>query len=144
MRLIITTPVNQSCAHVWAGFDRDLFLRLSPPFPPVALLRFDGCLPGDEVHLELNFLLFRQRWESRITEQQRTPEEIYFIDEGQKLPFFLQYWRHHHRLLCRGANTEIVDDITFRAPAWLPDFLLYPILYLQFRYRRPIYRRVFK
>ncbi len=140
---MLRTVVNQPYQRVWLGFDRELFLKLSPPFPPVRLLRFDGCRKGHVVQLELNFLLFRQRWDSLITEQKSDAEEIYFIDEGQQLPFFLRYWRHRHRILRRGAHSEIVDDISFRTPFLLCDYLCYPILYLQFLYRKPIYRRVF-
>jgi len=143
MKLRIRTSVHQSYQQVWAGFDRNLFLRLNPPFPPVKVLRFDGCHKEDEVHLELNFLLFRQVWKSEIVDQQMSAEEIYFVDEGFQLPFFLKYWRHRHRILRRGSQAEIVDDISFRTPFFLFDYLLYPVLYLQFAYRRPIYRKVF-
>ncbi|MES2733991.1 MAG: hypothetical protein V4714_19745 [Bacteroidota bacterium] len=144
MRIIIRTPVKQSYQQVWASFGRDLFLKLAPPFPPVKLIRFDGCQTGDIVSMELNFLLFRQVWESAIVAQESNSEEIYFIDEGRKLPFFLQYWHHRHRILRRGAQAEIIDDITFRSPFRLLDFLLYPVLYLQFVYRRPIYKKLFR
>lgn len=143
MRILLRTFVNHPYERVWAGFDRKLFLQLSPPFPPVRLLRFDGCRQGDVIQLELNFLLFRQRWDSLITEQKSDTEEISFIDEGRQLPFFLRYWRHHHRILRRGSRSEIVDDISFRTPFLFFDYLVYPILYLQFLYRKPIYRRVF-
>ncbi|RYY31690.1 MAG: hypothetical protein EOO04_00280 [Chitinophagaceae bacterium] len=46
MHIILRTPVRQSPDQVWAGFDRTLFDRLSPPFPPVDVVRFDGCLKG--------------------------------------------------------------------------------------------------
>jgi ligand-binding SRPBCC domain-containing protein len=143
MKLRIRTSVHQSYQQVWAGFDRNLFLLLNPPFPPVKVLRFDGCHKGDEVHLELNFLLFRQVWKSNIVDQQMDAEEIYFVDEGFQLPFFLKYWRHRHRILRRGNQAEIVDDISFRTPFFLFDYLLYPVMYLQFAYRKPIYRKVF-
>jgi ligand-binding SRPBCC domain-containing protein len=143
MKLRIRTSVHQSYRQVWAGFDRNLFLRLNPPFPPVQVLRFDGCHTGDEVHLELDFLLFRQTWKSKIVDQQMSAEEIYFVDEGFQLPFFLKYWRHRHRILRRGSQAEIVDDIAFRTPFFLFDYLLYPVMYLQFAYRKPIYRKVF-
>ena len=69
-QLILKTHVRQPLTSVWAGFDRHLFDRLSPPFPPVTVVRFDGCQRGDLVHLRLHFFLFRQDWISRITEQQ--------------------------------------------------------------------------
>ncbi len=150
MRILVQTPVRQPLSVVWAGFDRNLFVRLSPPFPPVTVVRFDGCQRGDQVHLRLNFFLFQQDWLSRIVDQQtlttaNEPGEIFFVDEGEQLPFFLSYWRHRHRLLRNDVTggTVVIDDITFRTPFRLTDYVLYPLLWLQFAYRKPIYRRVF-
>ena len=106
MHLRLQTSVQQPLSTVWAGFDRSLFKRLSPPFPPVTVVRFDGCQRGDIVHLRLNFGLFRSDWISRITDQQTTSGEIYFVDEGEQLPFFLRYWRHHHRLLTNTGQRD--------------------------------------
>ncbi|WP_460975862.1 SRPBCC family protein [Spirosoma knui] len=144
MKLVLKTQVNTSLSIVWSGFDRALFSQLSPPFPPVEVVRFDGCLQGDVVHLRLNFGVFRQDWISLITDQQRTDSEIFFIDEGTRLPFFLRYWRHRHRLIRDESDkTILIDDITYRTPFWLTDYLFYPIMWLLFAYRKPIYRRVF-
>ena len=144
MNIKISTKVNQSLSKVWEGFNLELFSKLAPPFPPVKVKEFGGCLKGDKVHLELNFLLFKQDWISDIVEQNRTESEIYFIDEGTKLPFFLRYWQHRHRMVKYGEGTIIIDDITFKTPAILTDYLFYPLMYLQFLYRKPIYRKVFK
>ncbi len=143
MKLILKTTVQQSYLQVWRGFDETLFRRLSPPFPPVRVVRFDGCLKGNIVELELNFFLFKQLWTSKITEQQGNAEEIFFIDEGVKLPFFLSYWRHRHRIIKDGEHTIIADEIEFRTPSILTNYLFYPLLYGQFLYRKPIYRNVF-
>ncbi|MCP1383266.1 SRPBCC family protein [Runella salmonicolor] len=143
MKLILKTTVQQSYLQVWRGFDETLFRRLSPPFPPVRVVRFDGCLKGNTVELELSFFLFKQRWTSKITEQQGNAEEVFFIDEGVKLPFFLSYWRHRHRIIKDGEHTIIADEIEFRTPSILTDYLFYPLLYGQFLYRKPIYRKVF-
>jgi ligand-binding SRPBCC domain-containing protein len=128
---------------VWEGFDKSLFKRLSPPFPPVRLLRFDGSHKGDTVSMELNFLFFRQQWTSLIVEQETTQDEIFFIDKGIKLPFFLKYWKHKHRMLREENGTVIADEIEFRTPFEFLDYLLYPFLWAQFAYRKPIYKRVF-
>ncbi len=144
MHIKIHSPVQQAASQVIAGFNRDLFLQLNPPFPPVKLLRFDGSKQGDQVILELNFIFFRQTWESLITEDGENEEEIYFVDEGIKLPFFLKSWRHRHRILKKNTKAEIVDDIEYRTPFWLMDYLMYPVLYLQFWYRKPIYQRIFR
>lgn len=144
MKLKISTSVEQDYRSVMRGFTQDLFLKLNPPFPPVRLLRFDGCKKGNIVSLELNFIFFRQQWTSVILEDGLDEQEFYFIDFGKKLPFFLNYWRHHHRILRDEAGARIVDDISFRSPFLLMDYLLWPVLWLQFFYRKPIYRKVFR
>ena len=144
MNIKISTKVNQSLSKVWEGFNLELFTKLAPPFPPVEVKEFGGCLKGDKVHLELNFILFKQDWISDIIDQKRTESEIYFIDEGTKLPFFLSYWQHRHRLVKNGESTIIIDDITFKTPTILTDYLFYPLMYLQFLYRKPIYKKVFE
>jgi ligand-binding SRPBCC domain-containing protein len=143
MRIKISTLVKQPYKKVFEGFDQNLFIKLAPPFPPVKLLRFDGCKVDDRVALRLNFIFFKQTWESLITDYQNNEQEISFVDEGVKLPFFLKYWKHHHRVVKEGEQTQIVDDISFKTPFFLFDYLMYPALYLQFLYRKPIYRKVF-
>lgn len=143
MHIKLTTLVSQNYKKVADNFDEKLFKALNPPFPPVKLLRFDGSCKGDEVHLELNFLLFRQVWKSLIIENGKTREEVYFIDKGIQLPFFLSYWKHTHRIRKHGEHTVIIDDIHFRTPFLLFDFLMYPLLYGQFIYRKPVYKKYF-
>lgn len=144
MKLRIQTHVSQPYQVVWQGFNEKLFRKLSPPFPPVRVIQFDGCLAGDTVALELNFFLFKQQWISRITEQQSSESEIYFVDEGTKLPFFLRFWRHRHRIIREKAGgTIIADEIEFKTPLWVTDYLMYPLLWAQFAYRKPIYKKTF-
>ena len=144
MKITISSPVAQNYLAVKAGFTEKLFLQLNPPFPPVRLLRFDGSAKGDIVSLELNFLLFKQTWISEITEDKTDEKEFYFIDKGVKLPFFLKAWTHKHRILKDGEGSIIRDEIEFEGPFGLMTLLLYPVLYLQFMYRKPIYRKFFK
>ena len=143
MRITIPVLVRQPPEVVWANFNETLFRKLSPPFPPARLLRFDGSMPGDEVHVELNFGVFRQTWVSIITEQRQTLEEIYFVDEGVKLPFFLRFWRHKHRIVRDGTGSRVIEEIEYRAPFRWMDYALWPAMYAQFAYRKPVYRRVF-
>ncbi|REG86311.1 SRPBCC family protein [Algoriphagus antarcticus] len=143
MKINLSTKVNQNYLSVKNGFDETLFTKLSPPFPPVKLARFDGSEIGDLVSLELNFLLFKQQWTSEITESKTTDAEYYFVDEGVKLPFFLKKWRHKHRIINLGDQAEIKDEVEFSGPFGLATLLLYPAIYLQFLYRKPIYRRIF-
>ncbi|MEH0155264.1 hypothetical protein V6R21_14045 [Limibacter armeniacum] len=143
MRILVKTKVEQPLEKVWQGFDVSLFNKLNPPFPPVKVQRFDGSLVGNEVHLELNFLLFKQLWVSKIVEQQSMPEKIYFVDKGIRLPFFLSKWTHRHILIKKEDGTEIQDDISFSTGTWLTDIFLLPVLWLQFLYRKPVYRKLF-
>ena len=143
MKINIETKVNQNLQTVWKGFDLTLFKKLSPPFPPVEIIEFGGCMKRDKVHLRLNFLLFKQDWISDIIDQQATDQEIFFIDEGSKLPFFLAEWHHKHRMVKDGSGTIIKDEITFKTPTLLTDYIFYPLMYLQFLYRKPIYRKIF-
>lgn len=143
MRIHITTAVRQPYREVAQKFDQNLFVALSPPFPRVRLLRYDGNRPGDEVHVRLHFGFFRQTWHSLITAADAQPGLVYFVDEGRKLPFFFRYWRHRHEIRQHGTGSLIVDDVTFRSPNRLFDLLLYPLVYLQFAYRKPVYRRLF-
>jgi ligand-binding SRPBCC domain-containing protein len=144
MHIVIKTPVKQNYKQVAEGFTEKLFLSLNPPFPPVKLLRFDGCKKGDRVSLQLNFIFFKQRWDSVITYDVLNEQEFGFIDEGEQLPFFLKTWKHHHRIKHVEHGTVIEDDIHYTAPFKLLTLLLYPVLYLQFLYRRPVYQRIFK
>ncbi|MDR7131512.1 ligand-binding SRPBCC domain-containing protein [Algoriphagus sp. 4150] len=143
MKINLSTRVNQDYTSVKNGFDETLFTKLSPPFPPVKLLRFDGSEIGDLVSLELNFLLFKQQWTGKITENKMTANEYYFIDVGIVLPFFLKKWRHTHRIINQGNHSEIRDEVEFSGPFGLATLLLYPLIYLQFLYRKPIYKKIF-
>ncbi|MEO1053205.1 MAG: hypothetical protein AAFX87_21410 [Bacteroidota bacterium] len=144
MKIKITTLVDQHFLQVKQGFNQDLFLKLNPPFPPVKLLRFDGSKEGDKVVLELNFIFFKQTWESLITEDHLDDEQFFFVDKGIKLPFFLGAWEHRHILKNVNGKTAIVDDISFKTPSILFDYLMYPALFFQFLYRKPVYKKFFR
>jgi ligand-binding SRPBCC domain-containing protein len=143
MKIQIKTKVDQDYLSVKNGFNEKLFNQLSPPFPPVKLIRFDGSEKGDIVSLELNFLLFRQIWKSEIIDDKTTDTEFYFIDVGVDLPFFLKKWRHKHRIMKAENGSVIRDEIEYSGPFRLMTLLLYPALYLQFAYRIRIYKRIF-
>lgn len=144
MRVHITTQVSADLATVKAGFDQELFLKLNPPFPSVKLLRFDGCKTGDWVELLLDFKFSKQKWVSEITFDNENDQVFEFVDEGREMPFPFSYWRHHHHMKTSGSGCLITDSIEYQAKNKFLTFLVYPILKLQFLYRKPIYRRVFR
>lgn len=143
MTIRIRTKVTQPLEKVINGFDETLFKELSPPFPKVRVKQFDGSKEGDIVSIELDFLLAKQAWISRISESYSSQKEFYFIDEGVKLPFPLKYWHHKHLITDQGNERVITDEVTYKSMNQLIDLLLYPLLQVQFIYRKPIYKRIF-
>ena len=143
MELLINTRVDEDFRVVFSGFDQELFERLSPPFPRLKLLRFDGCKPGDLVEVEVDSGFFKQKWSSLVTELTKNDYEIFFIDEGLQLPTPLKYWRHKHLLSKNGGYTLISDKIEYKTSYVILDYLLYPFFYAQFAYRKPVYRKIF-
>lgn len=145
MKIIIKTIVEQDYLTVGKGFDQSLFEALKPPLLPLTLKRFDGSQTGDEVHIQLGKGIFSQDWNALIIEHGEDENEVYFIDKGSKLPFFLKDWKHRHRILRQDNNQAmIIDDIDYTTPFRLMDYLMYPIMYLQFWVRKPVYKKVFR
>ncbi|MFN8672335.1 MAG: hypothetical protein U0457_09710 [Candidatus Sericytochromatia bacterium] len=143
-KIKITTTVNTNYKKVFQEFKLDLLKNLTPPFIPFNILRFDGSYKNDQVHIELSFILFKQLWISLITEYFEDNEEIYFIDEGTTLPFFLKKWKHKHIITKKNDNTtKITDNVYFETPFFITDILFYPVMYLMFYYRKPIYKKYF-
>ncbi|MCB1169153.1 MAG: hypothetical protein KDK25_02410 [Leptospiraceae bacterium] len=144
----IHTIVPTDPDTVRRSLNRRLFEALNPPFPPVKVLRFDGTDKGGITHLSLNFFLFKQEWISENTESEsgRDGAGFHFVDEGRKLPFFLAFWRHSHIFAEIPGDTElsftrITDRIEYRGRG-LMGLFLQPILILQFKYRKPVYRKI--
>jgi ligand-binding SRPBCC domain-containing protein len=146
MKIIIKTTVEQDYKTVFNRFDKALFLALKPPFLPLNLRQFDGSMEGDEVKITLGKGFLSQDWDALIVEQAESEDEIYFIDKAIKLPFFLKTWTHRHRILkLNNGNSEIIDDIVYSTPLGkVMDLLMFPVMYLQFWMRKPIYKRYFK
>ena len=144
MKINIRTKVKGNYREVMARFDRDLFEALTPPGASVELARFDGSKKGDVVHLKMKLLGFiKDEWISEITKEGHTDRRAWFTDEGTRLPFFLTYWQHNHIVENHGENCVIFDQISFAGPWHVFDLFLYPVLYAQFAWRKPVYRRIF-
>ena len=144
MRVLIKTKVEPDYKTVYSRFDVHLFKRLKPPFVGLNVKRFDGCQKGNEVHIEISTLGIKQSWNALITENGENDSEIYFVDEGLKLPKFISSWKHLHRIVKNGDSCIIIDDINYRTPNIVLDILSYPVMFLQFYYRKPVYKSYFK
>ncbi|KYG83572.1 SRPBCC family protein [Roseivirga echinicomitans] len=144
MKIKISTKVEQDLTKVKNGFNERLFISLSPPFPKVELNRYDGCEPGDIVALSLNFGIFKQEWVSEIVDQTDSEELFEFVDVGRRLPTFIRKWKHRHIIKRMDSGSLIVDDIEYSTPFILLNYVLYPLVYFQFIYRKPIYKKWFR
>ncbi|WP_223652413.1 SRPBCC family protein [Hymenobacter psoromatis] len=147
MHLLLRFPVAQPPAAVLAGFTRELFVALAPPFPKFHLIRYDGNNTGDTVIIELQVGPKRWRWTSLITDNGALPDGThYFVDEGKILPAPLRQWRHRHLIepAPGGRGSVIVEDIHFSTGRRWLDWLIRPALWAQFKLRGPVYRRWFR
>jgi ligand-binding SRPBCC domain-containing protein len=143
MRLHLQTAVQQDFKTVFEGFNEKLFLKLAPPFPKVKLIRFDGSKPGDMVAIEIRASVKTFIWTSLIIEENVAARAAYFIDEGQVLPPPLKKWRHKHLVTAEDNGAIIHDIIEYSTGSKILDVLLYPIMWAQFSYRKPVYKKVF-
>jgi ligand-binding SRPBCC domain-containing protein len=144
LEIKIKSFVKPDVETVFSRFDLALFKELAPPFPKTNVLRFDGCQSGDVVAIELDFVFFKQKWESLITYFHKTDKEIIFVDTGSVLPFFLKTWEHRHIIVkTKEGGSLIIDHIFFSSGFFLFDWFLYPVLRKQFADRKPIYKRYF-
>lgn len=145
MKIFFKTSLKCSFEKVKNGFNKELFLYLTPPLIKAKVLRFDGCKTGDQVHLEINQLGKVQMWESLITHHSDTPEEWSFVDEGKLLPKPLSNWKHHHRVVrIDSEQTTIIDDIEFDCHPKMLGPIIYPFLWASFAIRPSRYRTFFR
>lgn len=143
MNIVLKTKVKGNHKTIMQQFDRDLFVALAPPFPPIELVEFTGSKKGDKVHIK--FLApVNSEWVSDITADYEDENQSYFIDEGTTLPWPLKSWKHKHLIEKIDDQTSmIVDDISYSANNGLLNVLMYPAMYFGFMMRKPIYRRYF-
>lgn len=124
------------------GFNEALFKALNPPWMPMKVVHFGGCITGDRVVLRLGPPFFPLMWESLITQHGQSDHSFWFIDEGKRLPFFLKSWKHLHYVSATEEGTVIVDDITLSFSFFLFQPMGFLIRY-QMAYRKKAYLRYF-
>jgi ligand-binding SRPBCC domain-containing protein len=146
MKFTINCVVSQNKEEVWSQFNESLLKKLSPPFPGFEILYYEGQKKGDKLAFELDFILFKQKWESIILEDFESDKENYFVDsENGGLPMGLKKWHHKHRIIkLVNEKTMIRDEISFSTKYTFLDFLIFPLIYSQFLFRIPLYKKAFK
>jgi ligand-binding SRPBCC domain-containing protein len=138
----ITCRVSASLPYVWSKFDQNLLAKLAPPFPIAQIIQFDGCQVNDKVCIELDFLLYKTRWNSEITAYQVDATSYVFVDEGTRVPFGIKTWRHEHRIeSISEQESAVIDKIKFQTNHKLLDWLLFPLIWGMIAYRLPLYKK---
>ncbi len=144
MRFQVKTKVEQDFKSVHKQFNLLLFMKLKSPLMSFIVKRFDGCNLGDIIELDAKILFIKQYWLAEIIEAKETDEEIYFVDTGVKTPFPIKHWTHKHRIIKQSKSSVIIDDITFKTSNFIFDMILFPVVYVQFYWRKHIYKNYFK
>lgn len=127
---------------VWSQFNEELLKKISPPFPSVQIIRFDGCSKGDLVILEINLLIHKVIWSSHITHSKQDTIKSIFIDEGIRVPFGIKKWKHEHSIVkIDDAHCYIQDFVTFKTAFTFLDLIIFPFLWGMMFYRKPFYKK---
>jgi ligand-binding SRPBCC domain-containing protein len=144
LKIELRTEVNGHYRSVMKRFDRNLFEALSPPVGKIEVVKFTGSKTGDQVHLQFVRPL-KAEWISRITDHGERKNELYFVDEGKKLPPGLAFWKHEHIVRKKSESRSIIiDRIHFKSYFYLLSLLFYPILFLTFYPRKKQYKSYFE
>lgn len=142
MRFTVRTFIpGKTPQQIFAHFGEPLFRALSPAFPKISVVRFDGCRLNDETHIDMHFF-GKRRWISVNTDFSEKESEIYFIDRGRQLPLGLKSWTHCHRVTAAPGGSFISDEVEYdygnlflnliwRLPLWIP-FAMRPVKYRRF------------
>jgi ligand-binding SRPBCC domain-containing protein len=145
MKLYFETNISLPYTAVKDKFNKELFLYLAPPIIPFNLKKFDGCKKGDVVQIDLGIWPLVQQWVSLITFDEESEKGWSFIDEGEKLPWPLKEWKHHHRVdRISEKECRIVDDIHFSCRPSFLNPIMKPFLFVMFSIRPRRYRKFFQ
>ncbi len=131
--------VEASLATVFGFHEREDALQLlSPPFPPVRVIRKTGGIElGSEVELEIGPF----KWTALHTAYERNR---LFADEQIEGPF--TKWIHRHEFEAVGGATRLTDRVEYRLPggAWVNGLFGWAVqlfLHQMFRHRHQMTRR---
>lgn len=144
MQFSIKSVVEAEYNVVASNFERPLFTHLLPKFPLTRLVKFEGSENGDLVCVQLELFGKVLDWDSEIIQKKVYDHETNFTGQGRKLPFFLIYWEHRHRIIRKHQGTVILDEIYYKSPNIILEILIFPFLYLGFYGRKKGYVSFFK
>jgi ligand-binding SRPBCC domain-containing protein len=134
------TVVDESLPEVWQFFQSTENLAQMTRMPKIAVLGDSDVYEGAKVYLRLNLLLLNFYWKGRISEK---VDEVYFIDEGERLPWPIRSWQHVHTFKALPRNqTQMIDRVSVRS--FLPPRIMTIGLTMMFSNREKYLRRYFK
>ncbi len=109
----LTSVVNAPVAAVFAFHeDPQALERLTPPDPPVEVLRRSGGIrPGGITVLRIGRRPLRLTWVARHTDFE---QDRFFVDVQDRGPF--AFWRHRHQFAPENGATRMTDSIDFSLP----------------------------
>ncbi len=145
MKFTLSTRVQGSPEKVFQGFSEELFLALTPFWVKIKMKQFDGFKVGDRFIFKVTmFGLFAQDWHNKVVDSGTSEDRCYFIDEGVIMPFPFTHWRHEHIIEKKNNMVWIRDALHYHCDYLPLEWIVFPVLWLQFWIRKPIYRRRFK
>lgn len=118
-RFVSSVVIDAPVERVFAFHEReDALALLSPPFPPVRIVRRTGGIEtGSQVELRIGPV----RWVAIHTAYERNR---LFVDEQVEGPF--AHWVHRHEFEEVGGKTRLTDRIEWRLGGAVLDRLLGP------------------
>ena len=126
------TEIPRSISEVWSFFQSNQNLAAITAFPKIDILGDKDVEKDANIHLRLNFMLFKIHWKGRITE---VVPEAYFIDQGEKLPFPIKSWSHVHAFKRLSSDeTKMIDKVEY--DSYVPPMLVNLMLKGMFHSRK--------
>ncbi len=144
MKVTISTNVKGFYDKVYRAFDLKLFEFLKPKGARMEIVEFTGSQKGDKVHIRFTSPI-KADWISEIIEDHKDEQTAFFVDKGTVLPWPLKEWRHKHEILnTSDESSTIIDHIQYKTSNVIFDLLFWPVMYIAFSQRKPLYRKYFK
>ena len=145
MKFVVESKIRDvNIRDVYRVFDFRLLAKLSPPFMKPEAKLYEGNKPGHQLYFIIHTPIGGYPWKGKVTEENISENEIYFVDEGIDMAFGMSAWKHKHRLIKTDTGTLVRDEVYFdtKNPLW--KYVLLPGVWLQFLYRKPLYEKIVK
>lgn len=133
------TVIDTPLAKVWDFFNEPHNLAKISSFPKVKINNVQKTKIGNEISMQLKFILFSIQWRGSIIEVNE--EEHYFVDVLQERTFIYKKWNHRHSFSQMSEyRTLMMDHIEY--DSYLPTWLMTIILQKMFKEREKMIRKL--